>query len=120
MPQPVIDAVVNHIRLESEIGGYEAAHVSAAAINACYDSTASLINAQRHEIALVENATRGWDMAFYAIPFVPGDQIVTSMAEYGSNAIAFLQMQQRGVEIVVVPNDETGQLDVRALADLMN
>jgi selenocysteine lyase/cysteine desulfurase len=72
------------------------------------------------EIAVVENATRGWDMAFYAIPFQPGDRILTSMAEYASNVIAFLQVAERGVEVEVVPNDEFGQIDVEALARMLD
>ena len=55
-------------------------------------------------------------MAFYAFPFAPGDRILTSVAEYASNYIAFLQTARRtGAVVEVVPDDETGQLDVSAL-----
>ena len=40
MPQPVIDVTVNHIKLEGEIGGYEAADLADARIEAVYDSVA--------------------------------------------------------------------------------
>jgi selenocysteine lyase/cysteine desulfurase len=59
-------------------------------------------------------------MAFYAIPFKSGDRILTSVAEYASNVIAFLQMARRGVRVEVVPNDEHGQLSTVALANLLD
>src|SRR4051794_36416471 len=119
MPQPVIDATIGHLQREAEIGGYEAADEAADRLEAVYDSTARLINARTSEIAIVENATRAWDMAFYAIPFAPGDRILTSVAEYASNVIAFLQVAERGVSVEVVPNDEYGQISVDALADML-
>ncbi|MCC6791733.1 MAG: aminotransferase class V-fold PLP-dependent enzyme [Thermomicrobiales bacterium] len=120
MPQPVLDATIGHLQLEAEIGGYEAADRADERLEAVYDSVASLIGARPAEIAIVENATRAWDMAFYAIPFAPGDRILTSVAEYASNVIAFLQVAQRGVSVEVVPNDEHGQLSVSALANLLD
>ena len=84
---------------------------------------AALIGATPRDIALVENATRAWDMAFYALAasFAPGDRILTSRAEYASNVIGFLQVARRtGARVEVVPDDETGQLSVDALAAMID
>lgn len=120
-PAPVLDAVVAHLRREAEIGGYEAATEAEAAIEGVYDSLATMLGCHRDEIALVENATRGWDMAFYAMPFGPGDRILTGKGEYASNAIAFLQVAGRsGAKVEVVPDDESGQIDVAALGSMID
>lgn len=120
-PRPVLDVVQGHLEREALIGGYEAEDEAIERIESVYASIGRLINAEPDEIAIVENATRAWDMAFYAIPFAPGDRIMTSVSEYGSNTIAFLQVAERtGAVIEVVPNDEHGQLSVAALADLLD
>ncbi len=120
MPQRVIDAVVNHTVLEGQIGGYEAADQEATRIDAVYDQVANLVGARPSEIALIENATRAWDMAFYAIPFRSGDRILTTTAEYSSNVIAFLQVAKQGVSVEVVPSDISGQIDLSALETMMD
>ena len=120
-PQPVLDAVLNHLQLEAEIGGYEAADRAGVALEEVYESLARLINGAPDEIALIENATRAWDMAFYSVKLRPGDRILTARAEYASNVIAFLQIAARtGAEVVVVPNDEAGALSVDALEGLID
>ncbi len=120
-PTCVLDAQIDHLKLEAEIGGYEAADQARGRIEAVYDSVARLIGAGRDEIAVVENATVAWDMAFYAIPFAPGDRILTAEAEYGANFVAFLQTAKRkGVQIDVVPSTETGETSVAALEEMMD
>ncbi len=123
MPKPVIDAHIDYIRLESEIGGYEAQAARTEALAATYGAIARLINAEPDEIALLENATRAWDMAFYgmAAAFGPGDRILTSEAEYASNAIAFLQVARRtGASVEPVPSDPSGALSVAALERMID
>jgi selenocysteine lyase/cysteine desulfurase len=115
-PRPVHDAVVDHLQREAEIGGYEAARERRDRWEHTYDALARLLNASRDEIAVIENATRAWDMAFYAFRFEPGDRILTGRAEYASNWIALRQVADRtGASIEVVPDDEHGQIDVAAL-----
>jgi cysteine desulfurase / selenocysteine lyase len=115
-PTPVLDAMLDHLRREAEVGGYAAAAEAEPRLEAAYVSIARLIGADPAEIAMMENATRAWDMVFYGLPFRPGDRILTAKAEYASNTISYLQVAQRtGAVVEVVPDDATGQLDVAAL-----
>jgi selenocysteine lyase/cysteine desulfurase len=122
-PSVVTETVVDHVRREAEVGGYEAAAEAAPRLAAVYGSLARLIGARDDEIALVENATRAWDMAFYglALDLAPGDTVITGVNEYASNYLAFLHARRtRGIEIVVAPDDATGALDVEALDRLVD
>ena len=120
-PRPVLETVLGHLKREAEIGGYEAADEAAARLEGSYAAIARLVNGAPEEVAFVENATRAWDMAFYALPLRRGDRILTAMAEYASNYIAFLHAAKRtGAEIAVVPNDAQGQLSVDALESMID
>ena len=121
MPRPVLDAMVGHLQREAEIGGYEAAAERADDLDGVYDSVARLLGAARDEIALAENATVAWQLAFYAMSFRPGDRILTAQAEYAANYVAFLQVARRtGAVIEVIPNDAEGRLDPAALASMID
>jgi len=120
-PRPVLDTVLGHLNLEASVGAYEAADRAEAALERVYDSLAALLGAHRDEIAVVENATRAWDMAFYSFRFGPGDRILTSAAEYASNYIALLQMARRtGAVVEAVPSDATGQISIEALERMID
>lgn len=121
MPLPVLKAVQDHLWLEATVGGYEAARATNAAVEHCYAALARLVGGADDEIALIENATRAWDMAFYALDLKPGDSIITGKAEYASNYMAFLQRVARdGVEIRVAPDDASGRTDPGALEHLID
>ena len=112
MPAPVVEAVKAHLDLEAEIGGYAAAAQEAERLEGVYRSVARLLNAAPEEVALTENATVAWQMAFYSLPFGPGDRILTAEAEYAANYVAFLQVARRtGAVVEVVPSDEAGELE---------
>jgi cysteine desulfurase/selenocysteine lyase len=121
MPRPVLEAVLDHLRLEASIGGYEAAERALPSLERVYDSLAALLGAHRDEIAVVESSTRAWDMAFSSLRFGRGDRILTAAAEYASNFIPFLQVVRRSGAIVdVVPSDPTGQVSVEALEGMID
>ena len=112
-PTPVLETVINHLKREASIGGYEAADEAQERLNAVYDSTAKLIGSEPDEIAVIENATRAWDMAVYGYKFSPGDRVLLCRAEYVSNVIALLQLKERHqIEIIVIDDDEYGQIDL--------
>lgn len=117
MPRPVLDALIRHLELEADIGGYEACDAQIDEYRDTYAALAEFLGADGpDEIALVENATRAWDMVFYGFDFASGDRIVTAQASYASNYLAMLQVRRRtGCEIVVVGNDTHGQVDLDAL-----
>ena len=115
-PNVVVDAVVGHVRREAEIGGYEASAEAGPRLDAVYDSLARLIGGRPDQIAVIENATRAWDMAVYGYPFKAGDRVITSRSEYVSNVVAMLQLRERhGIELVLIDDDEHGQIDLAAL-----
>jgi cysteine desulfurase/selenocysteine lyase len=121
MPAPVIETMTRHIQLEASLGGYEAAGQQSAEVENVYAAIGRLLNARPDEIAIIENATRAWDMAFYSLPLQPGDVLLTSTTEYAGNYIPYLQMKQRrGIEIRVIPNDEHGQVSLPALKDMLD
>ena len=121
MPRCVVDAQIQHLQLEAQIGGYEAAAARRDQLEGVYDSIARLIGAHRDEIAIVENATVAWDMAFYSLTFSPGDRILTAQAEYAANYIAYLQTAKRtGAIIDVIPSTEDGEVCCESLSAMID
>jgi selenocysteine lyase/cysteine desulfurase len=120
-PTAVVETQIAHLEREAEIGGYEAAEEARKRREGVYDSVARLLNCDRSEVALVENATVAWDMAFYALSFATGDRILTAEAEYASNYIAFLQVAKKtGAVVETVPSEATGELSVDALERMID
>ena len=118
-PRAVLDAQVAYLQREAVAGGYETTEDEAAALALPYTALASLLHCDASEIAITQSATSAWQCAFGALleSFQPGDRVLTARCEYASNFIAYLQAARtRGVVVETVPSDEeTGELDVRAL-----
>ncbi|MFD2572029.1 aminotransferase class V-fold PLP-dependent enzyme [Spirosoma soli] len=118
MPQPVINAITNHIALEAEIGGYEAAELRKEAIHDFYTATAELLATTPDNIAGTANATDSYARALSSIPFERGDVILTTINDYVSNQIAFLSLQQRfGVKVVRAADEPKGGVSVDDMAE---
>jgi len=121
MSTVTVAAMTGYLQRETLIGGYEAAAEAMDQIGATYELLARLLGAQPSQIALFDNSTHAWNAACCSVPFKAGDRILTGRNEYGSAVLAYLQLAQRtGAEIVVVPNDDSGQIDVGALAELID
>ncbi|MCP4438127.1 MAG: aminotransferase class V-fold PLP-dependent enzyme [Aureispira sp.] len=113
MPNVVVDAIQNYLRLEMEMGGYEAATASPQNAASFYSLAAQVLNTKSENIAFANSATDAYAKALSAIPFAKGDIILTSSNDYGSNHLAFLSMKKRlGVEVVVAEDDADGIVEV--------
>jgi len=120
-PVPVVDALCGYLREEEEQGGYEVMARRAAELEHFYAAAARLLSCSADEIAFADSASRAWNAAFYAFDFRPGERILVGSAEYGSNLVALLHQARRsGVELVQVPDDEHGQIDLKALESLVD
>ena len=120
MPQPVIDAITGHVKLESEIGGYEAADARAAEIESGYGPLAEIVGARPENMAVVSNATAGFVQALSSFDFAPGDVIVTTHCDYTSNQIQYLALSARlGVEIVHANDLPEGGVDPQSVREII-
>lgn len=117
---PVLTTMLDHLTLEARIGGYEASAVRATEVREFYSEVAALINSAARNIAFSGSATHAYSTALSAIPFQPGDVILTTRNDFISNQIAFLSLRKRfGVRIVHAPDLPEGGVDVDAMAALM-
>jgi len=115
-PDVVLDTVINYLTEEASYGGYETEYKYNAELNNTYALIARLINADVNEIAVVENASTAWWLAFNGIDFKAGDEIITSEMEYVTNLISFTHTKKTyGVKIKVIPNDEHGNFSLSEL-----
>mgnify|MGYP001070053841 CR=1 FL=1 len=116
----VVATVVDHLRREERLGGYEAAAAVRDQSEAVYDAAAALIGASAHEIAMFDSASTGLRVLMDALRPVGGDRIVASSTTYVSHALQLMTIaREQDVELVVAPVDEHGRMDVAALDALL-
>ncbi|HEX3767033.1 MAG TPA: aminotransferase class V-fold PLP-dependent enzyme, partial [Puia sp.] len=76
------------------------------------------IHAENDEVAIVENASMAWGLAFNGIEFQKGEVIITSEMEYVTNLLGFINAEQtQGIQVKVIPNDEEGNFSLQALEE---
>jgi selenocysteine lyase/cysteine desulfurase len=118
MPDIVTRAQLDHIKLESEIGGYEAAALRADIVNAFYEQASLLFNCKPANIAFTASATDSYTRALSSIAFKAGDVILTDCDDFVSNQIQFLSLQKRlGIKIVHINNANIGGVDLNDLQE---
>ena len=124
-PAIVTETVVDHLRREELIGGYEAHAEAADRIEAVRASGAALVGARPDQIALLESATAAWSRAISSIAFTrpldAGDRILVSSAEYASNVLPLMQLAMRnGARIEFIPDGDDGTVDVDAFRGMLD
>ncbi|MFG2171901.1 N-methyl-L-tryptophan oxidase [Streptomyces niveus] len=111
-----LSAVTEHLRLESLLGGYEAAEALSARMEEAYGATARLLGAGPEDIAFVESASVAWQRALGALRLRAGDRVLATSSTYVSSALHLLEMREsHGIVLEVLPADASGQVDLGAL-----
>ncbi|HWB93403.1 MAG TPA: aminotransferase class V-fold PLP-dependent enzyme, partial [Puia sp.] len=120
-PDVVVETVMAYLREEAVYGGYETEAKYAGQLENVYKQIAKLINAHQDEIAIVENASIAWHLAFGGVDLKPGDEVITSEMEYVTNHIGFLNAGKNyGIKVMVVANDAWGNFDPRMLEKVIS
>jgi cysteine desulfurase/selenocysteine lyase len=115
-PDVVVKTMVDFLREEALYGGYEIEARHRTWLDHTHTLIAQLINSNPDEIALTENASAAWDLAFNGLNFQPGDEVITCEMEYISNVLGLLNAQKLyGIVIKMIPNDANGNFPVDAL-----
>ncbi len=118
MPDIVTQVQLDHIKLESQVGGYEASARMASSVQNFYTQCAQLFNCKPSNIAFTASATDAYTRALSSIPFEKGDVILTDCDDFVSNQIQFLSLQKRiGIKIVRINNATIGGVDLNDLEE---
>ena len=120
MPRPVLDAIVQHLNREANVGGYESADDAGVAVAEAYAQVSKILNAQPRNVAIVENSTVAFFQALSAFDFKPGDIIVTTRNDYISNQLAYLSLARRhGLEVRRAEDLASGGADPQSVEELL-
>ncbi|WP_420556163.1 aminotransferase class V-fold PLP-dependent enzyme [Roseovarius sp.] len=120
MPGVVVDTVIDHLRLEARLGGYEAAALRSDEIGQVYLDLARLVGGAEEDIAIFDSATSAWQSLVLSVPFRPGDRVLVTQSEYASNVMTLLRLGERyDLHIDVLPASGTAEGDVARLEEMM-
>lgn len=121
MPSIAVDSMIEYLKSEEQLGGYETMNRKADALEEFYDEAARLINTKPSNIAFATSATEAYAKALSSIVFKEGDVIITTADDYISNQITFISLQKKlNIKIIRTKNLPDNELDLEDLESLIN
>ncbi len=119
-----LEAMTGHLRLESEIGGYEAAAAMADRLADLRSSAARLLGAADGDVVATTSDTQAWTKALWGFALGGGigrgQRLVADRIAYDSHYLGLLQVcELTGATIEVVPSTADGTLDLEALDEVL-
>lgn len=119
-PTIVTRATIEYLESESLDGGYETAAARIDDLDRVYREAATMFGCDQNELAFQQNASQAWWAAFNSVRLRPGDRILATSAEYVASGIALVLATGQGIEVDVIPDDDSGQTSVEALAGMLD
>lgn len=121
MPSIAVDSMIEYLKSEEQLGGYETMNRKADALEKFYDEAARLINTKPSNIAFATSATEAYAKALSSIVFKEGDVIITTADDYISNQITFISLQKKlNIKVIRTKNLPDNELDLEDLESLIN
>ncbi len=119
-----VESMVEHLRLEETIGGYEAAAAVADRLAALRSSAACLLGAEDGDVVATGSDTQSWTKALWGFALggriEPGQWLVADRIAYDSHYLGLLQVcELTGATIEVVPSADDGTIDLDALTAVL-
>jgi len=85
----------------------------------CRRLFSQLVGAKEQEVAYIPNTTFGLNLVAQMLPYKPGSNVVTNNLEYPSNVIAWLKLEERGVEVRFVKNVD-GRIGLNQIEEVVD
>jgi cysteine desulfurase/selenocysteine lyase len=119
-----VDAMVGHLRLESERGSYEAAAMVADRLSGLRSSAAFLLGADAGDVVITGSDTQSWSKALWGFVLGGGigrgERMLADRIAYDSHYLGLLQVcELTGATIEVVPSTGDGTIDLDALTSAL-
>jgi pyridoxal 5-phosphate dependent beta-lyase len=116
LSRAVLDATVTHLRREAAVGGYAAEAEVAPALGALHTRLGALVDLDGDDVSLAPNATVAFTALLGAWPLPNGARVATVRSDYESNRLALQALAaRRAMDVVDLPTDGVGHLDLDAL-----
>jgi selenocysteine lyase/cysteine desulfurase len=124
-PTPAFARVLEHLELEQQIGGYEAAEAVEPELAAVAESVARLLGAGAPEVTITESATAAWEWSLWAMAETFGwganDRVLLDRFAYGTMDAGLRRLAlSHGVDLVEVGSLPDGTIDLEALEDVLD
>jgi cysteine desulfurase / selenocysteine lyase len=119
-----VEAMVDHLRFESERGGYEAADAVVDRLATVRSTAARLLGADDGDVVLTGSDTQSWTKAVWGFALGGGvgrgDRLLVDRIAYDSHYLGLLQVcELTGATIEAVPSTEDGTIDLEGLASAL-
>lgn len=120
-PREVVEATIDHLRLEELEGGYEAAKMRTEQLEAVYRAAADLLGAGADEIALVDSASTGLRVIIDAMRLGGDDTVIMSRSAYVSHALHLLTLaNETGMGLEIIDCAPSGEIDLDQLDEVLS
>lgn len=119
-----VGAVVDHLHLEAERGGYEAEASVADRVQGLRSAAARLLGADVGEVVITGSDTQSWTRALWGFALGggigPNQRILADRLAYNSHYLGLLQVGElTGASVEVVPSTPDGTVDPDALEGML-